>query len=253
MSTSRHKPSLPNVQRPDNSHARLGEWDLVDVLAFTGHELRNRIAVLHLAANRLHCELGDTLNQRQEKAVRAVDESIYSIESVAEKYLNLARASDPNYRVKKAPVDPVRDIIDRWMKLNGALLAKTRQTVSVESAHKGILIWADPEMLYSVFDNLLGNATKYGSEGGQIIIRILEKGSSVSLRVWNSGPGIPVERLETIFRRFSREDTKASASGYGIGLYLARLIVEAHGGRIWADSRQGSWASFTFTLPQRQF
>lgn len=215
--------------------------------------MRNRLAALRLAADRLHFEFEGALSQRQEKAVSRVDESIHSIESTAQKYMNLAKLSDLNFRINKVPIDPIRDIIDRWTSLNAELLEKTDQTLMLEPTCSGILAWADPEMLYSVFDNLLGNAIKYGEEKGLITIRILERGSSLSFRIWNSGAGIPPEKLETIFERFSRENTKSGASGCGIGLYLARLIVEAHGGRIWADSRPGSWACFTFTLPQRRF
>ncbi len=253
MAASHYKPSVANERQSDDNRSRLFGWDPIDVLAFTGHELRNRLTALHLAADKLHHEFGGTLNQSQEKAVKNVDESIHSIESAAQKYLNLARASDPNYRIKKVSVDPIRDIIDHWMSFNAELLEKTGQTLMLEPTHAGILVWADPEMLYSVFDNLLNNAIKYGEERGLITIRILERGSSISFQVWNSGPGIPPEKLETIFERFSRGNSKPGIAGHGIGLYLARLIVEAHGGRIWADSRPGLWACFTFTLPHRRF
>lgn len=223
-------------------------------MAFTGHELRNRLAALHLAVEKLRYELvGHDLSQRQEKAIKHIAQSITSLEATAQKYLHLARLNDPGYCMKKVAVDPAKDIVARWRLLNSELLEHSGQTLLPESVQPGILVWADPEMLYSVFDNLLGNAIKYGKAGGLIAIRILDRGSSIAIEIWNDGVGIPPEKLESIFERYTREDAKSEAKGYGLGLFLAKMIVEAHGGRIWADSRLGEWASFTFTLPQRRY
>jgi signal transduction histidine kinase len=81
---------------------------------------------------------------------------------------------------------------------------------------------------------------------------VRERGRADELSVWNSGPGLSRERLETLFDEpFIHLKTPGTSSNLGIGLYLARKIVEAHGGRLWAESAAGAWVNFIFTLPKR--
>ena len=107
---------------------------------------------------------------------------------------------------------------------------------------------ADPARLAQIFSNLLNNAAKYTRAGGQIRFCALRDGENVVISVKDTGVGIPGDKLEAIFERFwqaSVNDTR----GLGLGLYISKCLVEAHGGKIWAESRLGVGSTLFFTIP----
>jgi signal transduction histidine kinase len=108
----------------------------------------------------------------------------------------------------------------------------------------------DHQRIQQVLGNLLANALKYTSEGGTIAVSAERKGDDVSFVVADSGSGIAVDRLQTIFERFS-QGGRSDRKGLGLGLYIAKRIVQAHGGKIWAESEVGRGSTFFFTLPAR--
>jgi signal transduction histidine kinase len=114
-------------------------------------------------------------------------------------------------------------------------------------------VLADEDRTVQVLTNLTGNALQYTPEGGRIIISAKQVGNEVQLAIRDTGIGIPSEHLAHIFDRFYRVDksrSRQSGGGSGIGLTIARAIVEAHGGRIWVESAGNEKGSvFTFTLP----
>jgi signal transduction histidine kinase len=113
-------------------------------------------------------------------------------------------------------------------------------------------IWADPERLRQVVTNLTVNAAKYSPRPGSIAVRARERDPQhVVIEVEDQGLGIPPEQMGRLFRKFERVRTEAHlrVSGTGLGLYICRLIVEGHGGRIWADSEPGRGSTFYVLLP----
>jgi PAS domain S-box-containing protein len=110
----------------------------------------------------------------------------------------------------------------------------------------------DSERLQEVLANLVGNAIKYSPQGGLIRVSGLAEAGQVVVTVSDEGVGVPPEEQERIFERFYRAegDLSSSTPGVGLGLYLCKAVVEAHGGRIWVESEPGRGASFIFTLPR---
>ena len=106
----------------------------------------------------------------------------------------------------------------------------------------------DHERILQVLANLVSNAIKFSPKGARILLRVQPSGDEVLFSVSDSGSGIPEDKLEAVFQRFwqiGRNDRR----GLGLGLYISRCIVEAHGGKIWAESNVGKGSSFHFTLP----
>jgi signal transduction histidine kinase len=128
--------------------------------------------------------------------------------------------------------------------------AAAAKGISLDSdvARDSLLARFDHERILQVLANLLSNAIKFTPEGGRISIRVEPAQEEVRFSVTDTGPGITEESLGRIFERFWQ--VRASDKrGLGLGLYISKCIVEAHGGRIWAESKPGAGSSFFFTLP----
>lgn len=112
-------------------------------------------------------------------------------------------------------------------------------------------IKADSGRLEQVLDNLLSNAAKYGEPNTEIMVEIVKRRREVEVSVTNYGDGIPADELSEVFDRFTRTRgaRRSGRSGLGLGLYIVKGIVEAHGGRVWATSKPGETTSFHFMLP----
>jgi signal transduction histidine kinase len=112
-------------------------------------------------------------------------------------------------------------------------------------------VWVDRERLHQVLFNLIDNAVRFSPAGGTVTLSALRRASRCEVRVADAGPGIPAEHLPHVFERFYRVDPARSRGdgGTGIGLAIARSIVESNGGRIWAESEVGSGSVFAFDLP----
>jgi signal transduction histidine kinase len=114
-------------------------------------------------------------------------------------------------------------------------------------------VWGDPERLREVLSNLVSNAVKYSPGGGTVWVGGRVDGGGVTVYVADQGIGIPPEEQSRIFDRFHRVETglHRRTEGTGLGLYLVKAIVEAHGGRVWVESAPGRGSIFMFTLPRR--
>lgn len=106
----------------------------------------------------------------------------------------------------------------------------------------------DQERALQVLGNLLGNAIKFSNEGGMVSARVESREGELRFVVEDRGPGIPAKQIEHIFDRFWRASSEDSRS-FGLGLYISKRIVEAHGGRLWVESKPGSGSTFYFALP----
>jgi signal transduction histidine kinase len=106
----------------------------------------------------------------------------------------------------------------------------------------------DPARIGHVFSNLLSNALKYTPPGGEVRVTAEPVGSQVEISVQDTGSGIPAQHIDRIFERFFRVPGQSGASGAGLGLAIAKEIVELHGGRLTVQSKEGQGAKFTFTL-----
>ena len=108
---------------------------------------------------------------------------------------------------------------------------------------------ADPPRMEQVLVNLIHNAVKFTRPGGEVLLAAETELDFVCFSVSDNGVGIPAEDLERIFERFYKADRARSGGGTGLGLSISRHLVEAHGGKIWAESTEGQGSTFYFTIP----
>ena len=112
------------------------------------------------------------------------------------------------------------------------------------------LLAFDPARILQVLTNLLSNAVKFTPAGGKVVVHVEAVGPDMRFTVSDTGPGVPSDQLEAVFKRFFQV-SKNDRRGVGLGLYISRAIVEGHGGRIWAENRIGGGSTFYFTLPMQ--
>jgi signal transduction histidine kinase len=138
----------------------------------------------------------------------------------------------------------LRDTLDAFNALSAA------KGISIRTEVRAGLLLAeyDQERILQVLSNLLGNALKFTPKGGRIDIAVESFEGAVRFGVTDTGPGIPAHSFGVIFERFGQA-AKQQRSGLGLGLYISKCIVEAHGGKIWVESPPGQGSSFYFTLP----
>jgi signal transduction histidine kinase len=107
----------------------------------------------------------------------------------------------------------------------------------------------DAERILQVLRNLIGNALKFTPRGGAVSITARREGKAVLVAVADTGPGIPEEHIAVIFDKFRQVSSSSRLPGSGLGLAIVKHIIEAHGGKVWAQSKAGEGSIFTFQLP----
>jgi PAS domain S-box-containing protein len=122
----------------------------------------------------------------------------------------------------------------------------------VVTASSGQYAWIDPDRIQQVLINLIGNAAKYGDQETDILVAAETRGDVVEVSVTNQGAGIPADEIPRLFSRFKRTAGASTSAtpGTGLGLYIAKGLIEAHGGQIWVDSTPGDLTTFHFAVPR---
>jgi signal transduction histidine kinase len=160
-------------------------------------------------------------------------------------------------RVKASKLNVVPRPLDACALLQEAIeifrpLAQVK-SLSLTLAIPDSPLWAtaDHDRIFQVLSNLLSNAIKFSSVKGSITVDATTEGQNLRVTVGDEGPGIPEPDLERVFESFCQLKN-SDERGLGLGLYISRAIIQAHGGKIWATSRPGTGSSFHFTVPRSQ-
>ena len=217
-----------------------------DLLGVVAHDLRNPINAIHLAAEILQRRPDDlaltqqsaqTILRSSERAIRLIQD-LLDVRRIEAGHLALERRA-------LAPSGVIAEAIEAQRQLAEAASIALR----VELPAAPPEVWADPDRVQQLFENLLGNALKFTPAGGTITVGAREQDKEVLFWVRDTGMGIPAEALPNVFDRFWQAQ-KSARQGVGLGLAIVKGIVEAHGGRIWAESAVREGAKFSFTLPR---
>jgi len=163
----------------------------------------------------------------------------------------LSRVEAGAFELNVKPV-PVLDLVESTVARLGCQFEEKGVVLETDISGDVLPVWADEDRIGQVMLNLVGNALQYTPAGGQVRISACRQGTEIHISVSDSGIGVTTEHLALIFTRFYRVDKSRARSGggSGIGLTVAKHLVESHGGRIWAESPgPGQGSTFTFTLP----
>jgi len=223
----------------------------METLGFVSHELKSPVATITNYIYLLREQRLGPLNEKQLKAVRTVEMNSHRLVEMVRHYLNLARIENGEFTPVRTRVDVLTDVLEPLLESIAPEIEARRMRVA-NLVSPDVVLNADLNMVREVFENLVSNAVKYGRDGGQIVLAAVREGDFVKFSVKNEGPGIPPDKLGSLFQKFSRlETTEASRrqKGTGLGLFITKNIVDAHGGKITVASEPGGWTEFVFSLP----
>jgi signal transduction histidine kinase len=229
---------------------RLSQLKL-DFVSTVSHELRSPLSSVREAMSLILDRVTGEINNEQEKFLTISRNNIDRIIRLIEELLDLSKLEAGRLDMKRRFGDiceVARQAYDT-LKINAA---KKNIKLKLELASQNIDMWFDSDQIIRVIINLLGNAIKFTQENGMVNIKVEDVGRFVKISVIDNGPGISEDDIGKIFDKFySVAKAKSSGEkGTGLGLPIAKEIVELHKGRMWVDSQLGHGSRFSFMLPK---
>lgn len=215
-----------------------------EVISIVAHDLRNPLGAITMRASLLREQVESAANQQHANVIVNV---AMRMEYLIKTMLDVATLEAGRFAVLRGPCD-VDEMMRDVMALFEPLAAAKQVSLESHVAEPRLVIHADRERIMQVFSNLLGNALKFTPRGGHVTITVERSGDDVRFAVFDTGPGIAPDDLTRVFERFWTDETPGRKST-GLGLFIAKGIVAAHGGTITASSELGHGARFDFTIP----
>ena len=235
----------------DVTQLRLMEEARADTLRAISHDLRQPMTVIQGQAQMLEQRLSKKgLAERELSSLRAIGENTRRMAKLVQDLIDSARLEAQQLELMPSPLEVRCFAVAMASKM--AMRAGARPgRIKVEAPADLPPAVADAEALERIFDSLLSNALRYSPPETEVVIRLERRGDEVEVAIPDRGPGIPPEELPRLFQRRYRAGRPRSKrrEGIGLGLYIAKGLVEALGGRIWAESEVGKGSTFFFTLP----
>jgi signal transduction histidine kinase len=236
--------ALDNARLHDAVRASLRARD--EMVGVVSHDLRNPVAAIKMLSGTL---LRDPANAGgpTHESIELICQAAEQMDALIRDLLDVNRLDAGKLVVSPVPVDP------------STLLTDSLQTLRPLVAEKGIaldlqietplpMVMADPDRIQQTLSNLVGNAIKFSPSGSKIVVIARKDPEAVVISVVDSGKGIAPEQLPRIFDR-NWQSSRTDRQGAGLGLAISKGIVEAHGGKIWIESKQSQGTIASFTLP----
>ena len=230
------------------ANARLQEFDRLksEFVAMVAHDFRKPLMAIRGFAE-LVLEDAALPSETRQEYMRTVISETDALAALANDTLLITRIETGEFSFDWSEIDLGPFI------LNAIPLGLSEHSVLMDVPAQFPRITADADRLRQVLSNLIGNAIKYSPQGGTIVVRCRGRGDEhVTIEVVDHGIGIPADQIGSLFQKFQRVRTPEHLriSGTGLGLYICRLIVEGHGGRMWVESEPGKGSTFGLVLPR---
>ena len=233
----------------DISSDRMVEQVKSDFVAAVSHELRTPLTSIYGFAETLLRQDIPFADEDRRTFLRYIASESQRLTDIVDQLLNVARLDAGDLQVELGRIDVgtvVSEVVEGVEES-----AVDGHRFEIDLPDEPLSAEADPEKVRQVFNILVENALRYSPQGGKVIVGARRNADRVEVRVIDEGRGIPAAEREWIFRKFYRAETTArdGAAGTGLGLFIAKELVNAMGGRIWVDSTEGEGSSFAFELP----
>ena len=219
-----------------------------EYVALISHDLRSPLSVVLLAAQHIARDAFLASNEEMTTIVGLIETNAQRMQTMIEELLEGDAVESGTFALHRQPVAPVA-MVRSIIRMVGS--ANAGCEIELVSPPTAPTILGDQSRLERVIGNLLGNATKYSEPGSPIGVTVRPENDDITISIRDKGRGMSGDVLAHIFERGYRvqERSRGAATSYGLGLYIARRIIEAHGGQIWAESEAGVGTTFSFTLP----
>jgi light-regulated signal transduction histidine kinase (bacteriophytochrome) len=219
-----------------------------DLVAVVSHDLRNPLGVIQMQAAVLLQTVGsgsEEFSRRIQTSVDHIQRAVRRMNTLIRDLLDLAKLEAGRFTLQctRCQID---ELVEESLLILRPLAGA--KWITLTSDLRGDFVNADRDRIFQVLSNLVGNAIKFTPERGSIFVRAEALNEEVRVTVSDTGPGIPPEQLANVFDRYWQA-RRSDQEGSGLGLFIAKGIIEAHGGRIWAEAHAGTGATFTFILP----
>jgi signal transduction histidine kinase len=243
--TALHRARSYDAEQEKRRHAELVAQARADVLGVVAHDLRNPLSLIVTTTELLQEE--DLAAPQRRQVLDIARRAGKQMNRLIEDLLDTVQLESGKLSLvlEDIPVVTIFSQIDETFR---PLAEKRRLKLTAIPCEDGVCVRADSLRVSQVLGNLLGNALKFTPEGGDVTFGAVRSEREVVFDVSDTGPGIPPEQLEHLFDQFWQA-RKNDKRGVGLGLTIAKGIVEAHGGRIWCHSVVGAGSTFSFTLP----
>lgn len=216
-------------------HVTLREEEMAEIV----HDLKSPLSTIALEAHLL----GDRLASPHQ--VGRIERNVAYMDRLVHELLDLCSIDAGRFSIQRRPTE-LRDLVERV--LDRVLSTSDRERVYVD-APASVIVACDDYRIERVLANFIDNALKYAPPRSSIVVRLSVTATHAVVSVIDSGPGIPNAELATLFDKYRRASTSRGHGGSGIGLYVSRKIIEAHGGRVGVESVPGAGSRFFFELP----
>ena len=231
----------------DVTQQRLLDEKKSGVVSAVSHQLKTPLTSIRMAIHLLLEEKVGGLSPKQADLLVAAGEDAERLNRIVDELLDIGRIASGKARMDLRPVAPI-DLVSREMEVYRPAARDGGVSLIVDLPATLPQVLVDPVRVAHVFANLLSNALKYTPPGGKVALSAKAEGEFVRFQVSDTGLGIPEKFLPRLFEQFFRVPDQGPGTGVGLGLAIVKDIVEAHGGTVGVESREGTGSTFHFTL-----
>jgi two-component system, OmpR family, phosphate regulon sensor histidine kinase PhoR len=233
----------------DISAQKKKERERKNILSMFAHDMKNPVVIARGFLSRLLSNKAGEITPKQREYFAMIEDEMTKLHELITDFLQFSRFEAKEY-VPAGSTFSLKAELSELVKSVRVLADKKTVSISVDMpADSELEITGDRSMINRVLSNLIDNAVKYSNPGGSVMVSVTEPNDHFLIIVKDNGIGIPAEHMPFIFDAFYR--ASKDGKGSGLGLFISKTIVEAHGGNIWAESKPLNGSSFFLTLPRK--
>jgi signal transduction histidine kinase len=238
-----------SIIRQVDGMARLNKLK-TEFVSVASHQLRTPLSAIRWETELLLSKFGCGLNEKQCKSIETINTLATRMTRLVNDLLDVTRIDQGRLILRKEKVN-MAEVVDEITESLLLLVKAKKLHLTVNKKNKKTLVMADKDKIKLVIENLLSNSIKYTADNGKIDINLIVRDGFLVFAIRDNGVGIPKEQQAQVFSKFFRSDNavKYQTEGTGLGLYIAKNIVEQSGGRIWFQSIEEVGSDFSFSLP----
>jgi signal transduction histidine kinase len=218
-------------------------------LGMAAHDLRNPLQTILHCTSLLTKDANHGLKDPQLRLIHLINTAATSMSDILDSFLNLSVIEAGKLELRRKATDLVK-LVEQRIEMIQVVAKQSGVQILIKGSKDPVIINADPNRIGQVIDNLLSNAIKFSKTNSEVIVQVMAHHFEGVVSIRDQGPGIPLNQQEELFRPFHRLSVTARLrkQGTGLGLHIAKRVIQEHGGKIWVESHPGQGSQFFFSL-----